>query len=1426
RTNKRMWTITKDLSFRATYFSRSFDRTEVIHAALQRPQLATPDLLQRLLDQGAHFSRYLAQMVVRYGNDMAISRVSDDASMLSDLLIMFRRSKRDSDWKLIEELFNKYNFMYYSRHDSNRINFVHQIAQEPRLAPLATKNGLRVSTDDCDTIMRNVFGDGVKTAEEKAASLSTFIESGLPGLHVSKTMAIKAILHQTGDVGSRLFESTAARSTSYRALKVLADSGKLKLNLSREVAELFIKKRFSRSCMAKLPYLNFVLEDFPEVIPLLPRKAALIKFLAHTDYSTDAARNKLHDALADVRPHLTQRLIVDLVANEFMTTAVPLQYARDFLPDDEVDAEVAAYEALRKCFWHPCKGASVLALYNFVADKKYFKQIMLEELHRWRFDLDQLQADDPDNRESDHREKRPVSLLAWNYAGAMMDVDACSDETTNDPYQLRRVGKFTDFPGETTEAERADDKGKGPALDKSAETSAGNDASTPGAEQSQPQQQAAISANSESELKEEPLPDKNPLYGNMTCAHSYHRAYDFAQCFSPLSIPLAEAVLEVFGAHSEAADIMYGHALLNGNGAIMDLYHSRMFYPSLMHLRLLLHVGRRLPDRFQSRLERAPFRKRPYGSIENEVRGRTKLESPFWCSTDKLPLTARPGSADATVNLERGDDYFGFGENESDDEELISWRRHTRGKHGVKKEGAESPGPSPRKRSSRTPRTGTKQDAAPFHAPLSATVTAPASVPTPTPAHATTIGDPATAPAPVATPAPATTIGDLAGAVFAQSASISTIAPPASAPCVAATAPVTAVATPASTSAPATAVAASTLPSAVEGATSNAGVAPPVTTTIATAEMQTGTSAAADVSIAVGDSSTASVGLNARGLPKRKAAAAVTYFADENSSDDIEVVAESEIQRRQVEAMTGVPPIRRGRGRPRKNPVPAQQQSPVKSPAKAKAAPARGKKRKIGQDDDAEFILLGVNEHEVKPVIPMPVFIGPNQLSSLQVLSLWESTAEIEVMWKWATFDRHSKVLAALDAWCRHIVIMMWAETKKHKVRKDKVKADAVGRTIPLYRLRVTKTEAHRCLESLQKRLETVAGQIAREMDLQRAQFLETIKYADGVASKIARQRQALVSRVRMQRAQVAERAAAAAAAAAAPPVVLGEGEGGSDGQDGVRMQVDGEPALGTALVAETTAPAAGSGDASTSSAMAVDIADTTAADGNSDAAAAEDATADTSTASAAKGKGKARAKGKGKEKEVSGPVADGDGTPASPSKGKGKGRAKAVGKGKGKAKQAPTQAQPEPQTQTQQSAAIPDDDDVDDGHLSDGSMSSLNSLDSAVDTNGRSKRRETGKTADEYAKNPGTSVLPSCGHAHCSNHHSSSHHSSSLASVYSAAANQTMLAAALTAGIMALASDEEDDYGFGLYGDEDDEDDHDDDDEDNSEDSEDYLYF
>ncbi|KAE8240815.1 hypothetical protein A4X03_0g8332, partial [Tilletia caries] len=691
--------------------------------------------------------------------------------------------------------------MYYSRHDSNRIYFVHQIAQEPRLAPLATKNGLRVSTDDCDTIMRNVFGDSVKTAEEKAASLSTFIESGLPGLHVSKTMAIKAILHQTGDVGSRLFDFTAARSTSYRALKVLADSGKLKLNLSREVAELFIKKRFSRSCMAKLPYLNFVLEDFPEVIPLLPRKAALIKFLAHTDYGTDTARNKLHKALADARPHLTQRLIVDLVANEFMTTAVPLQYARDLLRDDEVNAKVAAYEALRKCFWHPCKGASVLALYNFVADKN-----------------------------------------------------------------------------------------------------------------------------------SNPWADDNLLYGNMTCAHSYHRAYDFAQCFSPLSIPLAEAVLEVFGAHSEAADIMYGHALLDGNGAIMDLYHSRMFYPSLMHLRLLLHVGRRLPDKFQTRLERASFRKRPYGSMENEVRGRTKLESPFWCSTDKLPLTARPGSADATVNLERCDDYFGFGENESDDEELISWRRHTRGKNGVKKEGAESPGPSPRKRSSRTPRTGTKQDAAPFHAPLSATVTAPASVPTPTPAHATIIGELATAPAPVATPAPATTIGDLAGAVFAQSASISTIAPPASAPCVAATAPVTAVATPASTSAPATAVAASTLPSAVEGATSNAGVAPPVTTTIATAEMQTGTSAAADVSIAVGDSSTESVGLNARGLPKRKAAAAVTYFADENSSDDIEVVAESEIQRRQVEAMTGVPPIRRGRGRPRKNPVPAQQQSPVKSP--------------------------------------------------------------------------------------------------------------------------------------------------------------------------------------------------------------------------------------------------------------------------------------------------------------------------------------------------------------------------------------------------------------------------------------------------------------------------------------------------------------
>jgi len=57
----------------------------------------------------------------------------------------------------------------------------------------------------------------------------------------------------------------------------------------------------------------------------------VIKFLTHPDYSTDSARQKLHESLSAVRPHMTQSLIVDLVANEFMVNTVPLQYARDFL---------------------------------------------------------------------------------------------------------------------------------------------------------------------------------------------------------------------------------------------------------------------------------------------------------------------------------------------------------------------------------------------------------------------------------------------------------------------------------------------------------------------------------------------------------------------------------------------------------------------------------------------------------------------------------------------------------------------------------------------------------------------------------------------------------------------------------------------------------------------------------------------------------------------------------------------------------------------------------------------------------------------------------------------------------------------------------------------------------------------------------------
>ncbi|KAE8268320.1 hypothetical protein A4X09_0g4022 [Tilletia walkeri] len=1373
RANKRLNTITKDLSFRASYFSRNFDRTEVIFAAMQRPKLATPDLLQKLLDQGAHFSRYLAQMIIksftgerhhrvsssgrlfsstmsfqayslivaeaakRYGNEMAIHRVSDDATSLTDLLIMYKRTKRDSDWNSIEELFSKFNFMYYSRHDNNRIDFVHQIAQEPRLAPLATKNGLRVSTTDCDTIMRSVFGDSGKSAEEKAASLSTFIESGLPGLHISKAMAIKAILHQTADVSNRLVDSVARRSTSYRALKVLADSGKLKLNLSREVAELLIKKRFSRSCLPKLPYLNFVLEDFPEIIPLLPRKAALIKFLTHTDYSTESARNKLHDALSDLRPHLTQRLLVDVVANEFMTTAVPLQYARDYLPDDEVDSEVAAYEALRKCFWHPCKGASVLALYDFVDDKECFKQIMLEELRRWRFDLNQLQPDDPDNREAEYRQKRPVSLLAWGYAGAMMDQDTCNDESQYDPFQLRRVGKFTDFPGENTELDSSNDKGKGPALDQGAQSSTGSEGPASNAGQSPRQQQMAVSAALEPELKEEPLPEKNPflhsnpwsddnlLYGSTTISHSYHKAYDFSQCYSPLSIPLAEAVLEVFGAQSEAADIMYAHALINGNASIMDLYHSRMYFPSLMHLRLQLHLGRRITEKFQARLEKSPFRKRPYGSIENELRGRTKIESPFWCSSDSISLTAHPGSADQTVDFQTGDDYFGFGDNESDDEEITSWKRQSRsGKAAVKRESGDSPAPSPRKRSTKSrgsSKTMTSCVPSPFVAASSSAAATPAST--------------STVAAPIALSADAASAGP------------STVATPSAVPSVedAADSPVDAVLAPES------------------GAT-----------TVATSEAQAKTSTAADTSTAPADASASPVALTARGRPKRKAAEAVTYFVDEDLSDElVETVDTSKAEQLKIEALTGVPPVKRGRGRPRKNPGSAKQ-APVKA-VKAKAN--RGKKRKA--DDDADFILLGVVENEVKPVIPLPVFIGPNQLSSMQVLSIWESSTDIPVMWKWATYNRHAKVVAAVDAWVRHIAVLMWAETKKHKARKDKVKADALGRTIPLYRLRVTKTEAHRCLESLQKKLENLAGQMHREMELQRAQFLATIKYADGVASKTARQRQYLVNRVRTQRAEAAERIAAAAAAAANPPAISGEGEIADQGA--APMEVDSGP--GVAASAQNT------GDISTSSAMDVDgiLSNAAGDDVNVTSTTVGAATADTSTASPSKGKGKARAKGKGKEQEA---AADGDTSTTSPTRGKGKGKAKAVGKGKGKA--------PEVQTPA---AGFGDDD----GHLSDASISSAISLDSAVDERGRSRRKETSKTADELAKDGRSSNLPPCGHAHCGHSHSSS---SQLSGIYNAQANHTMLAAAaLTAGMMALAEDESDEYGYAMYSDDDGED-------------------
>ncbi|KAK0530501.1 hypothetical protein OC834_003284 [Tilletia horrida] len=1448
-TSRRIYEITKNASFRVTYFTRCFDRTEVLYAALQRPKMVTPEMLQKLLDNGAHFSRYLAQMVIksfnaerhnrhsllcrmfpsnmpftvfslivaeaakRYGNEMALSRgSSDDAEQLTALLSHFRRSKSDADWKPIQRLFEDFHFMFYTRSDSNRMDFVHQIALEPRLAPLATQNGLIVSEADCTTIISNVFSDLTKDAQGKARSLTTFIESGLPGLHVSKEMAIKAILHQTGDATNRLVMDDAhSRSSSYRAIKILSDAGKLAFNLSRAIAETLIKKRFSRSCLPKLPYLNFILEDFPEVVPLLPRKTALIKFLTHTDYSTEAGRQKLHDSLSIVRPHLTQRLLVDLMAHEFMATAVPLQYARDFLSDIEVDTEVAAFEALRKCMWHPCKGASVLALYEFVEDKESFKQVMLDELRRWRFDLNDIQPDNPDaTNDLEYHKTRTVSLLAWDYVHVQMWGDQQMVDSYLDTYDLRKVGKFTDFPGELADdstaatlsvkgstSQKQDGKGAESGADAAmhgAEGSNGvarnDDDAGASAETSQPQASATV-ASIEAELKEEPLPDKNPhlaanlwaednlLYG--TLAHmSYNRTLSFSQPYSPLAVPLADTVLDLFGPHSEAADIMYSHALLNGNESVLELYHSRFFYPSLMHLRLLMHVGRRFTPAFTTRIEQSPFRKRGFGTNEDDIRGRTVLKSPFWCSTDTEPLKAQPGAAEDTVDLETGDDYFGQGLNESDDDQVITWRRPTRHSAAGRKIKEESGSASGKK-------VGKQKADSNYVQASAGKRRTPRS---PSKAAATAVA---------AEGSVANGEGDAHGADV----------------------------TPATEA---------------EESRADASMAD-VSSGTATVVGDVTINVSADASASVDpDASATALGLNAAGRPKRRAAADVSYFDDEALSEDFVDPEETKAHIREVQELSGIGPIKRKPGRPRKNAVPMTV-VPV-SPSKAKrgrggakgaAGGGRGKKRKADETAEGEkeadvaaegeandgsasaaagadaaahasgaaaaappgrgrpkgtqskgataaaaaakkriddYTLVAPPDDGLKPIIPLPVFSGPMPLSSVRVLDIWAATVEFPVMWKWATYERHIRAAQAVEAWHRHVSILLWHETRKHKTRKEKVKTDAQGQALPPHRLRVSKTEAYKSLEELEKTLESLAAQYIRELEMQRSQFLATVKDADAEVDKVGRQRRALVNRVRTQRAQAAAQAAAALLPPApAPAPAEGEGDGNDASMD-VDADVNGEGEDETV---------AGSG-------RAVDEAEVEAS-------------------SPAKGKGKGRVKGKGTGK--------GKEKAAAPSKGKGKGKAVAPllpapptsskGKGKAKAVDVPAAVSSKGPSSGDANRAgdWDDDDDGDDdaGFESDGSA---NSLDSAVDASGKAKRKETGKTADEMLREPnkaraGNRYHPGGGL------YGTGGGTASLIGATTASLQQAAAMAAMAAATGSLLyDDEEESYGY-VYSDEDD---------------------
>ncbi|CAE6440123.1 unnamed protein product [Rhizoctonia solani] len=274
QTSKRFNRISKESYTRALYFITRYGHQHAMYWALGRGKLVDKQMLdhprvQIMVNNGAHISRYLIQCAMQYRGhsaphsfikkhwshslsfesfvhllniaadrmdykDLEWAKNADDGSVFRQWL-MDKKSlggRTRVEWDVIQEMFEKYGFIPFCPKDPLVLDFPLALSYEPRLLPLAVRNGLRLDVKYRDFIFRKVFEKPTVPREGRDETIMKMVED-LQRLDPIRTVAAEVCMEAN------------INEQGYMALRKLDAARKLPYSLSSLVSALI--KLFSNT---------------------------------------------------------------------------------------------------------------------------------------------------------------------------------------------------------------------------------------------------------------------------------------------------------------------------------------------------------------------------------------------------------------------------------------------------------------------------------------------------------------------------------------------------------------------------------------------------------------------------------------------------------------------------------------------------------------------------------------------------------------------------------------------------------------------------------------------------------------------------------------------------------------------------------------------------------------------------------------------------------------------------------------------------------------------------------------------------------------------------------------------------------------------------------------------------------------------------